>query len=70
MYLSDKGKRCLPFEFLLSCKYFFQDQKRAADHNDEESDREDEGEDRLQNLEDNQDRADEKRQDNDPENNE
>ena len=45
----------LTWEGLLSSENFSEDQKRAANDNDEQGDGEQEGEDRLQNLEKNQD---------------
>ena len=52
-------------ECLLSSENFSEDQKRAANNNDEQGDGEQEGEDRLQNLEKNQDTC---NKDDDPEN--
>lgn len=45
----------LTWECLLSSENFSENQKRAANDNDEQGDSEQEGEDRLQNLEKNQD---------------
>ena len=57
----------LTWEGLLSSENFSEDQKRAANDNDEQGDGEQEGEDRLQNLEKNQDTYNEN---DDPENDE
>lgn len=45
----------LTWEYFLSSENFSEDQKRAANDNDEQSDGKQEGEDRLQDLEKNQD---------------
>ena len=57
----------LTWEGLLSSENFSEDQKRAANDNDEQGDGEQEGKDRLQNLEKNQDTYNEN---DDPENDE
>lgn len=49
------GQTSLTWECLLSSENFSENQKRAANDNDEQGDSEQEGEDRLQNLEKNQD---------------